>query len=160
MTESQEETPKVPRCWLFHATCPEGRIFEGEAIDAALEEGWTDDKAAAVKLSQSAAAERIAAAEDSLADQLIDANERVVAAEKELADERAKVTALQQELATEQKAHSVTKGQLTKAQNKLNAPPRRPARHRVAARASPRAHQAQPATHQRARSGSHVIGGR
>lgn len=33
------------RQWLYHADCPQGRIFEGDAIAQAVKEGWLDSPA-------------------------------------------------------------------------------------------------------------------
>ncbi|MGI9251128.1 MAG: hypothetical protein ACR2PR_08020 [Pseudohongiellaceae bacterium] len=38
---SKDEKP-VPRCFLYSEACPQGQIFEGDAIARAEEAGWQD----------------------------------------------------------------------------------------------------------------------
>jgi len=38
-----QKTDKPKRSFLFHPTCREGMIFEGDDIDLKLEDGWVDD---------------------------------------------------------------------------------------------------------------------
>lgn len=109
-----DETPR--RCWLFHASCRDGKIFEGDQIDAALEDGWTESPTdlpeAEVETpdleAQNEAAEMLAA-KDAAIEEL---QETIDALKGEAANKDAELEAVKKELST-------TKGQLTKAEKKI-----------------------------------------